>query len=63
MSTWMVITGVWAMCAICAVLFIRGAHPHFARPGDETHDGPRGSADGVSVPHGVRVASADRRNE
>ena len=25
MEKWMVITGIWAMCATCAVLFIRGA--------------------------------------
>ncbi|SAK43809.1 hypothetical protein AWB76_00548 [Caballeronia temeraria] len=25
MSTWMVVTSVWAMLALCAVLFVRGA--------------------------------------
>lgn len=25
MEKWMVILGIWAMCATCAVLFIRGA--------------------------------------
>lgn len=25
MEKWMVVAGVWSMCALCAVLFIRGA--------------------------------------
>ncbi|MCG5074926.1 hypothetical protein [Paraburkholderia tagetis] len=25
MEKWLVVTGVWFMCALCAVLFIRGA--------------------------------------
>jgi hypothetical protein len=25
MEKWLVILGIWAMCAACAVLFIRGA--------------------------------------
>ncbi|VXC56635.1 conserved hypothetical protein [Burkholderia sp. 8Y] len=25
MSTWMVVVGVWAMFALCVVLFVRGA--------------------------------------
>ncbi|RKE25406.1 hypothetical protein B0G76_6937 [Paraburkholderia sp. BL23I1N1] len=25
MEKWLVILGIWAMCAMCAVLFIRGA--------------------------------------
>jgi hypothetical protein len=25
MEKWMVVMGIWAMCATCAVLFIRGA--------------------------------------
>jgi hypothetical protein len=39
MSTWMVISSIWAMCALCAVLFIRGAHPHLERS-DDTRDEP-----------------------
>jgi hypothetical protein len=38
MSTWMVFCGIWAMCALCVVLFIRGAHPHVERPEEETRD-------------------------
>ena len=36
MSTWMVVTSVWVMLAICVVLFVRGASPHVPRS-DETH--------------------------
>ncbi|MGF6569923.1 hypothetical protein SAMN05443245_0195 [Paraburkholderia fungorum] len=25
MEKWLVVAGIWAMCAACAVLFIRGA--------------------------------------
>ncbi|CAG4903063.1 hypothetical protein [Paraburkholderia saeva] len=25
MEKWMVVTGIWSMCALCAVFFIRGA--------------------------------------
>ncbi|CAM2146989.1 MULTISPECIES: hypothetical protein [Paraburkholderia] len=25
MEKWLVVAGVWSMCALCAVLFIRGA--------------------------------------
>ncbi|WP_413187343.1 hypothetical protein [Paraburkholderia sacchari] len=25
MEMWLVVTGVWFMCALCAILFIRGA--------------------------------------
>ncbi len=32
MEKWMVIAGVWAMCATCAILFIRGASSAAARP-------------------------------
>lgn len=32
MSTWMIFCSIWAMCAMCVVLFIRGAHPHVERP-------------------------------
>jgi hypothetical protein len=31
MEKWMVIAGVWAMCATCAILFIRGASSSAAR--------------------------------
>ncbi|WP_172317153.1 hypothetical protein [Paraburkholderia solitsugae] len=37
MEKWLVILGIWAMCATCAVLFIRGATGASSRrtPADE----------------------------
>lgn len=37
MSTWMVVTSVWMMFALCVVLFVRGASPHVQRS-DDAHD-------------------------
>ncbi|SAK39697.1 hypothetical protein AWB77_00124 [Caballeronia fortuita] len=45
MSTWMVITGVWAMFAVCVVLFVRGASPHVHRADDASDQGGRAAAD------------------
>lgn len=53
MNTWMVIGSIWAMCALCVVLFIRGAHPHVSRPHDDRDDS-RGSPADLNV-HGLRV--------
>ena len=45
MSTWMVFLSIWAMCALCVVLFIRGAHPHVERPDGEIRDDGRDDRD------------------
>jgi hypothetical protein len=37
MSTWMVIAVIWAMFAVCVVLFVRGASPHIDHS-DELRD-------------------------
>ncbi|CAH2771966.1 MAG: hypothetical protein CBARDCOR_2105 [uncultured Caballeronia sp.] len=35
----MIFCSVWAICALCVVLFIRGAHPYVERPeGDNGND-------------------------
>ncbi|BAO87746.1 hypothetical protein [Caballeronia cordobensis] len=31
MNTWVVVASVWAMFAVCVVLFVRGASPHVHR--------------------------------
>jgi hypothetical protein len=44
MSTWMVVASVWAMFAVCVVLFVRGASPHVHRKdeiSDESGDASR----------------------
>jgi len=45
MSTWMVIGCIWAMCALCVVLFIRGAEPHIAHEHADAGELPRPAAD------------------
>lgn len=45
MSTWMVIGCIWVMCALCVVLFIRGAQPHIAHDRADAGDTPRSPAD------------------
>ncbi|WP_174258013.1 hypothetical protein [Burkholderia sp. THE68] len=47
MSTWMVIASVWAMFAVCVVLFVRGASPHVQRS-DKIADEPDRPAGDVS---------------
>jgi hypothetical protein len=47
MSTWMVVTGVWAMVAVCVVLFVRGASPHVRRSDDASDRGGRAARDVV----------------
>jgi hypothetical protein len=47
MEKWLVILGIWAMCAACAVLFIRGATGGSNRREEErkrTSAASRGSA-------------------
>ncbi|SAK42703.1 hypothetical protein AWB79_00618 [Caballeronia hypogeia] len=41
MSTWMMVASVWAMFAVCIVLFVRGASPR-VHGSDEARD-ERGS--------------------
>ncbi|MDR5763692.1 MULTISPECIES: hypothetical protein [Caballeronia] len=45
MSTWMVVAGVWAMFAVCVVLFVRGASPHVHRSDDASGQGDRAVSD------------------
>lgn len=45
MSTWMVVTSVWVMFAICVVLFVRGASPHVQRSDEARDDGDHRPAD------------------
>jgi hypothetical protein len=40
MSTWMVIVGIWAMFAVCVVLFIRGATSRVAHAGEKANEIP-----------------------
>ncbi len=47
MEKWLVILGIWAMCAACAVFFIRGATSGSNRREEEHNSGSaasRGSA-------------------
>jgi hypothetical protein len=50
MEKWLVVAGIWTMCAMCAVLFIRGATCSVAR---EKADGRR-STDGSGAQGAVR---------
>jgi hypothetical protein len=40
MSTLTVILSIWAMLAICAILFIRGASPRVERPAKAPESSP-----------------------
>ncbi|WP_167353896.1 hypothetical protein [Caballeronia sordidicola] len=46
---------VWAMVAMCVVLFIRGAQPHVERPDGENRGDSRDMKGGAFAP-GVDVA-------
>jgi hypothetical protein len=60
MSTWTIFCSIWAMSALCVVLFIRGAHPHVERPEGDTRDsGNDLNVGGLAV---ARVRSTDRGN-
>jgi hypothetical protein len=39
MSTWLIVLSSWSVCAMCAMLFIRGAHPYIERAGEDARDG------------------------
>jgi hypothetical protein len=60
MSTWIVFGCIWAMCALCVVLFIRGAHPHVSRSRDDRDDS-RGTPADLNV-NGLRVATVPVRD-
>ena len=45
MSTWMVIAGIWAMFALCVVLFVRGASSHVHRSDEVSDEGGRAAGD------------------
>jgi len=46
MEKFMVVAGIWSMCALCAVLFIRGATMPAARRVTPEEDMRRAGADG-----------------
>jgi hypothetical protein len=46
MEKWLVVAGIWTMCGMCAVLFIRGATRSVTREKIE-EPLPSGSAPGV----------------
>jgi hypothetical protein len=45
MSTWFVVGGVWAMFAVCVILFVRGASPR-AQRADEASEQNGGASRG-----------------
>lgn len=49
MEKWLVVLGVWGMCAVCAVLFIRGA----------TGASNRSPADKERAPAASRASAGD----
>jgi hypothetical protein len=60
MSTLTIFCSIWAMCALCVVLFIRGAHPHVERPDSGARDdGNDMTVGGLTV---ARVLGADHGN-
>jgi hypothetical protein len=59
MSTWTIFCSIWAMSALCVVLFIRGAHPHVERPEGDRDSGNDMTLGGLTV---ARVQGADRGN-
>jgi hypothetical protein len=44
MEKWLVILGIWAMCATCAVLFIRGATGGSGKPAADKRAQPASRA-------------------
>jgi hypothetical protein len=42
MNTWMVIACIWALFAVCVVLFLRGASSNVIRHDDARETAPRG---------------------
>jgi hypothetical protein len=42
MEKWLVVAGIWTMCAMCAVLFIRGATRSVAKETVDEHRSPDG---------------------
>jgi hypothetical protein len=56
MSTWLIFCSIWAVCALCIVLFVRGAHPYIEDTGDDARDDTPNL--GALTP--ARVRSAER---
>jgi hypothetical protein len=40
MEKWLVVVGIWSMCAMCAILFIRGATCSVARAPTDAQRAP-----------------------
>ncbi|MGA7816017.1 hypothetical protein [Caballeronia sp.] len=57
MSSWMIFCSIWALFALCVVLFIRGAHPHVKRPEADTREEGQDSKTG-----GLKVAPVRHEN-
>jgi hypothetical protein len=57
----MVFGCVWAMCALCVILFIRGAHPHVERPSASPRDDQRGPGD-IAALGAIPVRGQERSN-
>jgi hypothetical protein len=49
MNALTVILGIWAMLALCAVLFIRGASRRVERPAQEAQEAPKTSPSRFSI--------------
>ncbi|MGF6722743.1 hypothetical protein P3T43_002094 [Paraburkholderia sp. GAS41] len=47
MEKWLVVAGIWTMCAMCAVLFIRGATCSVARETPDQRRAPNGARSAV----------------
>jgi hypothetical protein len=49
MEKWMVVAGIWSMCALCAVFFIRGASCAAAKRVETARAGARGGRSAKSA--------------
>jgi hypothetical protein len=61
MSSWMIFCAIWALFALCVVLFIRGAHPHVERPEADAREEGQDNKAGVKA-GGLKVASVRHEN-
>ncbi len=50
MEKWMVVTGIWTMCALCAVFFIRGASYPVAKRMETARVNARGEQSAENTP-------------
>jgi hypothetical protein len=62
MSAWVIIVGVWAVCALSAVLFIRGSRSDIAGDDNDARDAADVTADEASGPGAVPVQNGDHGN-